>query len=131
MPFAATWMDLEMIILSEVQVRKRKTNTICYHLYMESKVWNKWACLWSENRLTDIENRLVVAWGRWSGGVKDWEFGAGRCKLLHIRWVNNKSYCIAQELHWISCDKLKHNGKDHGEEGMYIYNWVTLLNSRI
>ena len=26
MPFAATWMDLEMIILSEV--RQRKTNTI-------------------------------------------------------------------------------------------------------
>ena len=26
MPFAAAWMDLEMIILSEV--RKRKTNTI-------------------------------------------------------------------------------------------------------
>ena len=38
MPFAATRMDLEMIILSEVQVTKRKTNTICYHLYMESKV---------------------------------------------------------------------------------------------
>ena len=28
MPFAATWMDLEIIILSEVRKRKRKTNTI-------------------------------------------------------------------------------------------------------
>ena len=34
MPFAATWMDLEIIILSEV--RLRKTN-IWYHLYVESK----------------------------------------------------------------------------------------------
>ena len=34
MPFAATWMDLEIIILSEV--RQRKTNII-YHLYVESK----------------------------------------------------------------------------------------------
>ena len=34
MPFAATWMDLEIIILSKV--RKRKTNNI-YHLYVESK----------------------------------------------------------------------------------------------
>ena len=33
MPFAATWMDLEIIILSEV----RKTNIIRYHLYVESK----------------------------------------------------------------------------------------------
>ena len=35
MPFAATWMDLEIVILSEI-VRYRKTNII-YCLYMESK----------------------------------------------------------------------------------------------
>ena len=33
MPFAATWMDLEMTILSKV--RQRKVN-ICCHLWMES-----------------------------------------------------------------------------------------------
>ena len=35
MPFAATWMDLEIIILSEVS--QTKTNIISYHLYVESK----------------------------------------------------------------------------------------------
>ena len=34
MPFAATWMQLEIIILNEV--RKGKTNTTRYHLYVES-----------------------------------------------------------------------------------------------
>ena len=35
MPFAETWMDLEVIILSEVsQTEKRQ---ILYHLYVESK----------------------------------------------------------------------------------------------
>ena len=34
MPFSATWMQLEILILSEV-VRMRKTNT---HLYVESKI---------------------------------------------------------------------------------------------
>ena len=34
MPFAATWMDLEIIILSEVSQRKINTQ---YHLYEESK----------------------------------------------------------------------------------------------
>ena len=35
MPFAATWMQLEIIILREV--RKRKTN-IRHHLHMESNI---------------------------------------------------------------------------------------------
>ena len=35
MPFAATWMDLEIIILSEVS--QRKTNIIWHHLYVESQ----------------------------------------------------------------------------------------------
>ena len=40
-PFIATWMQLEIIILSKV--RKRKTNMI-YHLHVESKIWCKWTC---------------------------------------------------------------------------------------
>ena len=40
MPFAVTWMDLEIIIFNTKQskFRKRKTNTIRYHLRVESKV---------------------------------------------------------------------------------------------
>ena len=34
MPFVAPWMDPEIIITSEV--RMRKTNNICYNLYVES-----------------------------------------------------------------------------------------------
>ena len=36
--FAATWMDLEGIMISECQ---RETNTVWYHLYVESKKYNK------------------------------------------------------------------------------------------
>ena len=35
MPFAVTWMDLEIIILTKV--RQKKTNIIWYCLYVESK----------------------------------------------------------------------------------------------
>ena len=55
MPLAAKWMDLEIIILSEVS--QRNTNIIWYHLYEESKKWwYKWLYLQNRNRLTDIES---------------------------------------------------------------------------
>ena len=38
-PFAATWMELDTLILSEVT--KRRTNTIGHHLYMESNIRHK------------------------------------------------------------------------------------------
>ena len=60
MPFPTTWMNLEIIKLSEVN-QKEKTNIIEQHLHMESKIWLKWTYLRNTNRLTDIENTLVVA----------------------------------------------------------------------
>ena len=35
--FAATWMDLEMIILSEVSQKEKEIRYISHHLYVESK----------------------------------------------------------------------------------------------
>ena len=34
-----------------------------YQLCVESKIWHKWIYLWSRNRLSDIEDRLVVSKG--------------------------------------------------------------------
>ena len=36
LPFATTWMDLEGAMLREIS-KPRKTNTVYYHLYVESK----------------------------------------------------------------------------------------------
>ena len=35
-PFGMTWMELEVIVVSEV--RQRKTNTTWYHVHVESKI---------------------------------------------------------------------------------------------
>uniref|UniRef100_A0A8W4FFA4 DUF1725 domain-containing protein n=1 Tax=Sus scrofa TaxID=9823 RepID=A0A8W4FFA4_PIG len=67
MPFAATWMELETLILSEVSQKKKDK----YH--MISHIWN---LVYGTNEPFhrkenhDLENRLVVAkgWGReWDG----------------------------------------------------------------
>ena len=64
LPFAATWVELEMIILREVG--QRKTN-IWYCLYVESKIWYTWTYLQNRNRLIDIENKfLITKKERWS-----------------------------------------------------------------
>ena len=39
MPFAATWMDFEGNVLSELSQRKK--NTMWYPIYVESKNYNK------------------------------------------------------------------------------------------
>ena len=64
MPFAATWMDLESVILSEV--RQRQIYDIAY-------MWNlikgyKWTYLQNRNRVTDVENKLMATTGE---GVRD------------------------------------------------------------
>ena len=58
MPFAATWMDLEIVILSEVS--QAETDKYIWHpFYMESfkKKGYKWTYLQKRNRITDVENK--------------------------------------------------------------------------
>ena len=73
MPFAATWMDSEMIILSEVRERERQ---MPYSIIFV-EIQNMAPVNLSTNRLTDTENRLVVAqgWGGESGRAMGWELG--------------------------------------------------------
>ena len=69
-------MDLEMIILSEVT--QSKTNAVCYHLYVESKIWHKYTYLQNRDRHTDRTDRWVPSDGGGLGAV------VSRCKLLCI-----------------------------------------------
>ena len=38
----------------------------------------------NRNRLTDIENRLMIASGEGAGGETEEETGVSKCKLLYI-----------------------------------------------
>ena len=42
------------------------------------------------NRNSLIENRLAVAKGKRGGGVKNWEAGISRHKLLYTEWTSKK-----------------------------------------
>ena len=52
----------------------KKTSTIWYHSYVDSKIWHKWG----------------------GGKESDWEFRISRCKLLYTGWINKVLLYIAQ-----------------------------------
>ena len=54
------------------------------------------------------------------------EFGVGRCKLLHLEWINNKVLMYGTGS-YVQYPGINHNGKDYKRRIIYVYNWVTLL----
>ena len=116
MPSAATWMDLEIVILSEVSQTERQ---IPYDItYMWNLKYDTNKVLYKTETDSDIENRLV---GRRGGGGMEWEFGVSRCKLFHIEWLNNKVLLYSTGS-YIQYPVINHNGKEYKKECMYMYN---------
>ena len=78
-PFAATGMDLEIIILSEVSQKEKDKH---HMLSLTCGIYNTTQTNISmkQKQTPDIESRLVVAGvvGGSVGGGKDWEFGISR-----------------------------------------------------
>ena len=117
MPFAAIWMQLEIIIPRGVSQKEKGK----YHMisYVESIIWNKWTYLQKRTRLTDIENRLVVAEGEEGGNGMDRDFGVGRCKLLCLEWISNDVLLCSTET-YIQSLGIDHYGRKHKKEKVYV-----------
>ena len=71
MPFAATWTDLNIITLSEVNQR----NIVWQHLYVESKIWYEWNYLQKSSGLRDIEDKLWPPKDKGGKEGMNWGFG--------------------------------------------------------
>ena len=87
MPFAATWMKLKTLILSEVSQKEKDK----YHMIslISAISYSAQMNLSTEKKLMDMENRLLIAEGEGGSGM-DGEFGVNRCKLLPLEWVSNE-----------------------------------------
>ena len=59
----------------------------------------------------------MVAKGERGRERKDWELGINRCKLLYIRWINNKVLPYSTG-NYIQYPVINHNGKEY--EKAYI-----------
>ena len=57
-----------------------------------------------QHRLTDLENKLMVPWGR----AKDREFGNVMYTRLHSKWITNKDllYSTQNSLYSVLCASM-------------------------
>ena len=87
MPFAATWMQSETLILSEVSQKEKDK----YH--MISHIWNLInGTNESFHRKENHEHREQTCGCQGGGGGNGmaWEFGGNRCKLWLLEWISNE-----------------------------------------
>ena len=97
------------------------TRTWYYVNYKSVSVLEKQMNLLTQQKqIRGPENRLGVAKGL--GGGKDWVFGASRCRLLYIGWINNKVLLYSTG-NYIQSLGMNPNGKEYGKS-IYIYIYI-------
>ena len=78
----------------------------------------------------DMESRLIFARVEWGESWMDWEFGVGRCKLLHLEWISigvplyGTENCVKS----LGLNIMENSIKKR--ECISMCGWVTLLYSR-
>lgn len=85
MPYVATWMQLEIIILSEVR-QKEKDKYIPHDIpYMWNPKYEQMSPSMKQKQNHGCRGQM--------GGCQR-EAGLSRCKLLYTGWIATRSYCI-------------------------------------
>ena len=105
MPFAATWMNPEIITSSEF----RNTTIIWYHLYVESKITQMNLSVKHKQSLKHTEQTSGCQEGWEVRGRMDWQFRVSRYKLFYIEWINK--VLLYSSGNYIQYPVINHNGK--------------------
>ena len=85
MPFAATWMELETLILSEVSQKEKDQ---CHMISLICGIYYKTQMnLSTEKKQTHGHREQTCGC---QGRGMDGEFGVSRCQLFHLEWTSNE-----------------------------------------
>ena len=94
-----------------------------YHLYVESKIWHKW----TYTKQKQTHRHREQTWGCQGGGRSgmDGEFGVGRRKLLHRKWINNiLQYSTGNSIHSLGID---HDGRPYEKKNVELLLWCNRI----
>ena len=80
--------------------------------------------LQNRNRLTDIENGLLIAKGEGCEGGMDCEFGVSRCKLVYPWMENEVPLCSTRSN--IQYPGINHKGREHKKQCIYKYKGIKI-----
>ena len=90
MPFAATWMNLEMIILSQLDRERQISYDIAYMWYLKKKMEMNLFIKWKQTHRLKKKKIVVTSGRRVSWGGIDCEFGIDINTLLYLKGITNK-----------------------------------------
>ena len=82
--------------------------------------------LQNRNRLTDLENELMVTrGGRWGERIVR-EFGIDMYTLLYLKWITNKDL-LCSTGNSAQCYVAAWMGVEFGGEWIHVYVWLSRL----
>ena len=87
MPFTATWMELETVILSEISQKEKNKYRMISHIWSLTYGTNEPFHRKENHGLGEL---TCGCQGGGGGNRMDWEFGVNRCKLLPLEWISNE-----------------------------------------
>ena len=118
MPFAATRMNLENSLLSEVNQKEKDE----YHMI-------SLLCVWILNSDTNepIYETETDSW-TWKTDVvpKGWEAGVSRCKLLYIEQTDEILLCSTGN--YTQCAVINRGGKEYKKKNVCVYIYMCVCN---
>ena len=108
MPFAATWMELETLILSEESQKEKDRH---HMISLICGVENMAQMIYLQNRKDHgLGGQTCVCQGGGEGSRMDWESGVSRCKLLHLEWISN-DILLYSSGNYIQSLVMEHDGR--------------------
>ena len=86
----AIWCNIDGLRDCHTEWNKSKKDIWHPSYVVSKKKWYKWTHLQNRNRLTDLENELMLPRGEGLGEGMVREFRMGMCPLLYLKWITNK-----------------------------------------